>query len=524
MIHKTLLIFFIPALIVYYEAVHADPVIQPNDTLSRLSFHSSIEKEGFANYLSGGKPDYIAMAVAVNPKSGVQEINKVKEVIRTESAFLKNNISGIKKSGKRLVFIFTHVQTTLLKEYDLDADFADMFTSGKYNCLTATLLYSLLFEDLSYKYTIKFMPGHVYPMVYDGDVPYLFETTDPINGCIELTDEKQREAIQNGMLLHYTNADKEKNNKAAEIFDQYFIKLNNTGIKGLVGYQYLNATYSAFSEQKFLDAFKMVAKANVLTPMDGLKELQGEFLKLSILTEDKTSTLRASLLVAYYNSTDDKNRKNQIVDEFYQSTREILFSHFPSPDSLLPVYKTIYTGITDDDVRKVIDEIYFTQYIAYLESKDKSNEAFDTACKWYAGGKSKDVAKYFIQDHINSFAIDAYNSRDAVRSYDSVAGLYPVLMEFELFRNKRCQVIIQAAQQAFRAKNAYEGERLLELFDKGGYYTEATRYCCNPAPVYSQAGSYYFKTGNSVKAKAALKKGLTFDPENQEIKEKLKAL
>ena len=83
---------------------------------------------------------------------------------------------------------------------------------------------------------------------------------------------------------------------------------------------------------------------------------------------------------------------------------------------------------------------------------------------------------------------------------------------------------MNSAGQAFRMKDAIEGERLLDEFNKGGYYNEKSIYACNPAQVYSLAGSYYFKTGNAAKAKASLKKGLTFDPGNYEIKKKLNEL
>ena len=105
---------------------------------------------------------------------------------------------------------------------------------------------------------------------------------------------------------------------------------------------------------------------------------------------------------------------------------------------------------------------------------------------------------------------DGYN-RNSLTRYDTLAALYPALMEFELFRNNRCQVLLSNAGEAFQMKNPTEGERLLEVFNEGGYYNKNTIYCCNPAFVYSQAGSYYFKTGNTAKARTTLKKGLTYE-------------
>jgi tetratricopeptide (TPR) repeat protein len=97
-------------------------------------------------------------------------------------------------------------------------------------------------------------------------------------------------------------------------------------------------------------------------------------------------------------------------------------------------------------------------------------------------------------------------------------------MDFEIFKTNRCQLLLRKADEAFRMRNPTEGEQLLNVFIEGNYYDENSMYSCNPASVYSAAGSYYFKTGNTAKAKAALKKGLTYDPDNYEIKTKLKEL
>lgn len=97
-------------------------------------------------------------------------------------------------------------------------------------------------------------------------------------------------------------------------------------------------------------------------------------------------------------------------------------------------------------------------------------------------------------------------------------------MDFDRFLYNRCQVVIEAAHDAFMNKNVDEGERLLKKFDTDGYFSATRPAYCNPAEIYSLAGSYYFKKNNIAKARASLKKGLTYDPDNWELKQKLKEL
>lgn len=495
-----------------------------SDSCSQLKFHSGIEQEGFNLLCSGQKPDYLTMAVAVNPKSGDSELNAIRQLVKTEAVFLQTKMTGIKKPAARLKYIFDHVQSTFLKQYDLDADFSDMFESGKHNCLTATLLYTLLLDELAVKYTIKFMPGHVYPIAYANDVPYIFETTDPEHGFVELNGTVQKNAIQSMRLMQFIASDNGKNKSTGDLFDRYYIKLNNTEMKGLVAYQYTNAAFATMLKQDFPTAYDLISKGILLAPMDEMYLMQEELLKQSIGQANSTSSKRARMLVTYYNTTKNENKKNQVADEFKQSVYLILFSSFPSPDSLQPVYKTLYDGIKDEDMRKVLEDIYTTQFVAYLQTEDKPEEAFDFLYEAYTSGNKSTFIKNQMHNCINQLTGVIRFDNDGVEAYDSLAFKYPALSEFDLFAYNRCQVIISAASSAFQDKNGEEGERLLKKFDDGSYYDKSKPAYCNPASVYSLAGSYYFKKGNTARCKASLKKGLTFDPDNWEIKEKLREL
>jgi tetratricopeptide (TPR) repeat protein len=494
------------------------------DSCSQLKFHSAIEQEGFNLLCSGQKPDYLTMAVAVNPNSDYTDLTMIRNVIKTEAGLLKAKMIEIKKPAARLKYVFDHVQSTYLKQYDLDAGFSEMFESGKHNCLTATILYALLLDELSIKHTIKFMPGHVYPIAYADDVPYIFETTDPAHGFVELNGTVQKNAIQSMRLMQFIASDNGKNKSTGDLFDRYYIKLNNTEMKGLVAYQYTNASFVAMLKQDFLTAYDLTAKGILLAPMDEMYIMQEELLKQAIVKANKTSSKRAELLAAYYNLTKNENKKNQIADEFAESARQMLFSSFPSPDSLLPVYTTLYNGIKDEDVRKVLEDTYTNLYLSYLRTQDKHDEAFDFIYKLYVGGNKSGYIKSQMQQSINILTDQIQNGNNLLSGYDTLASHYPALMDFEIFKYSRGHAILNGAGQAFRLKDANEGERLLGEFDKGGYFNPKTIYACNPAGVYSLAGSCYFKLGNHAKAKASLKKGLTFDPDNYEIKKKLSEL
>ena len=511
-------------LVVFVLSLNVVAQVAGGDSCSKLKFHSTLEQPGFSAICNHNAPDYLAMAIAVNPASTQLEYNKISESVKIEATFLKAQIANIKKPAKALKLIFDHVQTTFLKQYDVDADFTDMFASGKYNCLTGTILYALLADDLKIKHTIKFMPGHVYLIVYADNIPYIFESTDPVGGFVELNKALQSDAVKSMRLLKFMASDNGEKSPKADFFETYYLKLNNTELRGLVGYQYTNASFSEMMKQDYLKSYNLINKAIVLTPMAELSIMRDELLKHAIVEADKSTSLRAQLLVDYYNSTKNPNKKNQVVEEFKQCIYEVLFSSFPSPDSLKPIYNTLREGIKDADVQGVLDEIYNSAYIAYLQSANRNEEAFAMLYNEYVKGNRSEMIRSELDNNIRNLTNITNGAPNEVAAYDTLAAKYPHLMDFDVFVYNRCQAVINAARFAFLNKNAQDGERLLQKFDADNYYDKSRPAYCNPSMVYSLAGSYYFKKNNIAKAKAMLQKGLTYDPDNYELKEKLREL
>jgi len=172
----------------------------------------------------------------------------------------------------------------------------------------------------------------------------------------------------------------------------------------------------------------------------------------------------------------------------------------------------------------VLKDIYNSAYFEYLQSNNKKAEAFEMMYTEYCKGNQSDFVKSGIENSIVYFHDQAGMEENDVSLYDSLVAKYPKLMDFDRFLYNRCQAVISSARNAFLNKNVEEGERLLKKFDSDGYYSASRPAYCNPGEVYSLAGSYYFKKNNLSKARASIKKGLTYDPGNWELNQKLKEL
>lgn len=108
----------------------------------------------------------------------------------------------------RKVFFQTH--KTFLKVYQPYVDMQDIFTSGKYDCLTATSLYTMVLDRLKFDYQIIETNYHIFISVATSDGNVLLETTDRWNGFVADAEkiEQRISSYQQNVATSISEGDK----------------------------------------------------------------------------------------------------------------------------------------------------------------------------------------------------------------------------------------------------------------------------------------------------------------------------
>ncbi|NJN40907.1 MAG: hypothetical protein HC811_00335 [Flammeovirgaceae bacterium] len=154
----------------------------------------------------------------------------------------------------RAVFNKTHRE--FLKWYTPQADFHELFQSGRYDCLTATALYSMVLAELGFSYTIYETNYHIFLTVHSKEGDFLFEATDPVNGFI--ADPKEIK-VRIAEYLNPTSPDTRKLylNYAFELFQ----KVEPEKLTGLL---FFNRAVKAYNSQNIMQAVQYLEKASVI--------------------------------------------------------------------------------------------------------------------------------------------------------------------------------------------------------------------------------------------------------------------
>ncbi len=194
----------------------------------------------------------------------------------------------------RKVFVETHRK--FLKNYSQYTDMSEIFTTGNYDCLTATSLYSILLDRLHFDYSIIETNYHIFIVVKTSKGEVLLETTDLWNGFV--TDSKKIEQ-RIGSYKQNTVASLPANDKK---FYLYHLNLYHTLQQGqLPGLLYFNQAVKSFNAGKWEQCSTLLDKAQ------------------AIYSSPRIAELTLILIESVKNSRLDEVKKKDLLDRYRNS-------------------------------------------------------------------------------------------------------------------------------------------------------------------------------------------------------------
>jgi len=185
---------------------------------------------------------------------------------------LNDHISRLyaKRSQKELSFlhkIFWATQKRFLKTYTPYEPFGELFESGKYDCLTATSLYSILLNEFNFDYSIVETNYHIFILVNTRQGEVLLETTDRYDGFVQ--DKAEIEKRIGTYRQNSVASSNVKSNYYLYSFDLYK-KINSAQIAGLL---HFNQAVKAFNNQDWRASAEQLDIARRTYDSQRIKEL-----------------------------------------------------------------------------------------------------------------------------------------------------------------------------------------------------------------------------------------------------------
>lgn len=199
----------------------------PDSTL----YNSDFEKYVFTRLAALSSIDSIDLFIALDYKPANADISKRVEIYADD---LKNKVNQL-PVAKKLKTVYKAVHSSFLTKYNEDIYFNDIFSSGEYNCVTASALYAFILTKLDIPYVIKETPNHVYLIADPNSTGFLIETTLPGEKIVQM-DEKFKnnyvEYLHNNKII--SNEDFQ-NKSTDQLFYEFYSKDKTISLKELAG-------------------------------------------------------------------------------------------------------------------------------------------------------------------------------------------------------------------------------------------------------------------------------------------------
>jgi len=212
---------------------------------------------------------------------------------------LEKKQTSIRKEKDFVRFIFSKMHQEYLKEFQPYASFTDLFGNGAYNCLTGTILYSLILNHFNIPFEVIETNYHIFITVETKQGKVLLEATDPLQGFVN-TDN----AIEKRIATYKQNSLTASNSKLS-YYQFNFELFNKVSMEELQGLLYYNKAVDSFNHHEIEKSIQFLGKANELYSSSRIHEFS-MILLLSVQKSNWKGEMKEKYLREIY-SISEKN-------------------------------------------------------------------------------------------------------------------------------------------------------------------------------------------------------------------------
>jgi tetratricopeptide (TPR) repeat protein len=491
------------------SATAADTLLYKSTYEARL-LHSTIDQIN---------RDFFALFLAINSDSASYETRAFS--LNAFYAYLDQKLSGAKSGKLKAKTIFREVHSYFFKQYEDNVMFDGIFRNGAYNCLTASMLYSLVLDRYSIPYEIKEKPSHVYLVSFPGTEDILFESTNP-RGLYVPDEKAKREYVAGLVATKFVTQEYVNSIGVARAFNEFYYSNQNITLQQLAGLQYYNQALLFYEQKDIHGAIISALKADMLYPCTRNRYLKSALIREAISNTNFETLTDIVYLAEYANASPDVQDKRYVLSVF-GDLLDLKLIEKGEDAFVTDAHNILATRVKDENLKSDIAYNYQLAMAHWYAMKGDMDEALTSAEKAHAINPNDARLQDLVFRAITFATEEIKGKEQAVERLQLYAEKFPFLKSNKRFRALTVYQYSLRAYGLFMQNLGTEGYKYLTLIEEelnSGGNAMIVEHLTGMA--YAEAGAYHFRRKEFQKAKEILQKGLTFFPEHGEIKERLK--
>lgn len=476
---------------------------------SDLKFHSELEKQSFTEFSRNGTEAlnlFLSIDKELDEEDAAVYARKFEEIIES----LENKNIASKKINKKIKVAYTAIHSQYLKRYINNSFMASIFESGEYNCVSASMLYGLVFDRVDIPYKVMISQNHAFLVANPGSNSVVVETTNPGFEQQIFTGEFKQQYVSQLRESKQISEQEYRSKSAEEIFEAKLKEVRDADFRNLPGAQYNNLALLEFQDNNVGYGYELCQKAYYLFPDPQIRILLHTALAFQIDQCKFNKIEDIDYLVQYsrYENTDPEiivGIFNNLINQHMQYTDRVGFC-----DSL---YRRLDYKISDEYLKR---ELAFNfNYQMAVQNR------FNDLAELYAAKaisikpNHRDANQLF--EYLIGRKVENISQPEAL--LDTIARLesrYPDEMVREIIYNYRMVGYLRVARENFRKNRLRTGESYLLKFEEECPLPVENNFLqAQIEATYSTAAAYYANNNYLTKSRNILRRGLKFVPDSQ---------
>lgn len=485
---------------------------------SDLHYHSAFEKKAINNFVNHGT-DTFQLFMAIDENMTPSEVKESYELYNQVFNELDAKKIASKKINKKIKLAYSTVHSKFLKKYNTNEYYPMIFRLGNYNCVSASMIYSLVYDQLNIPYKVMASSDHVYLIANPGENSIVVETTNPTFEKAIFNGDYKRQYVYYLKNSKMISEDEYKNKSIDEIFEEKFNRVREAKFNNLPGFQYYNKGLTKIRNNKIEEGYKLCQKAYFFYPDQQVKALLHTALLLQI---ERCSFNKVSDIDYLAQFARFENSELKIINGIFNNIIAKKLEYNDNEAFCESLYNRLVSQLPES-MRKEISFSFNLQMSYRYQGKNKVEKYVANALK--IKGNHHD-ANIILSNHIQRKFSKINNPLILLDTINAIEKRLP-LSEFEpKFKEYRLLAYLSAAEDAYFKKQSKSGAKYLGLFEENYKQSDDHNSIINDliSQVYSSAGNYYFRKGYYTKAKSLYRKGLEYIPGDYQLSRRLKVL
>jgi len=466
--------------------------------------------------------EYIKLALVA--EVGENDANSLLKRADDDIKQLNWESTSDQKTEKRLKQLFQKIHAAFLRQYNEKAKFSQLFTTGDYQCVGASILYAYILEQYKIPYQIKETPTHVYVVAYPDSYNILLETTNPTFGYYAPDAKMKANYVQTLVKSKFIDQGHVDQVGIDQAFNEVFYSKTSITLKNAVGLLYYNKSLEKIDANRYADAYSDMAKAEILYPAT-----KHEFLKNDIMNEvlknskfDDMKDWEALVYIVNSPITAEDEKKN-VEYEFNELIQNKLWKS-AQKDKVDEVFAYLTKNLKDSTLRSNIEDNYLMENGRYAYLSHKNAEAQMYLGKEVLKNPNNPLPKSLLVDLITPQFANQSGSVQNIELLNQYTQRFPFMAKDPVIRSIYLYNYAFMSLAAFVQNNGATGDKYMKIMmnemDNFKDYTQKNDLLVSK--VFGKASEYYYRKQGKQKAMEILNTGLKYEPTSEDLLRKIR--